>query len=862
MQTDETGAPWPYEKLETREKLPPGEPTWECPEGICVCHPREQPLEPVQHNITFFDEQARRMPGARCRVLENGKLINLGSPYADGEGSVLVRIQPTTKTLELEWAPYDTPRQGRYPHRKLYYVDMGQDQDDRVQRRLANIGFSLYETLERNVEDFKEAYVAEPEPHNGRAEEIYPYLTAFNDGAALPPRGTKVPPAPTGAPAPPGGGSGLSLAGLPTSQGPAATPAPRAGRTAQGVATPVDYYEVVIDWGERAQTFLAGWSDRPQLFPANPPRPTGAREPGPRSSSFWINVKSPRELPVTIGLVSATRDFGAAHMTKLPLRQTTATSATVRVPTSYPLVRLDFDLKVTIGPHSKSVLAFQQLYYIDPTNGEWAPTGYSINDYVFRKGPLGVPPSREDMGSRTGPGLHPLIWHEPLRPADIEKALSGKPVTLRRIAINTEFVDATELWWAVHDHEDSVRFLHPGLNPRPEHLRVLAWTVGGVPMIWFVAIPDAAIRPGSEGGANIVFFRPPPDDNSFPYTPDAAGFSKARHESTTMWILARYLLPSQSLAALVNAGVTDPDTQRAFASQLQPYRPKSTPTEPADPPDPMTLADALPDVFRPVGLQTAVNALPVPHLLVLPLGFDAFGKNDTGGYASLRLHGGLRDKMSTVFVLLWNTGAVARGTPRPPAPGNRDLWLAGHSAGNRSMCMCLERNAEDVSRVMSFSPTPKAANFDANLPRFTAASAKRKKANLPPLDLILTSAPDLTKTFEGEVPGQVQGISLDRKSYQALQRTGAAITAIPAPDVEGQKEYYTISPKSGMNPYLRHLLGQWTDDQIALSAKHPHHWEWLFFHEYGMFGGFGNPDEGPSAYRSFFSQALGPPDPH
>ena len=55
-------------------------------------------------------------------------------------------------------------------------------------------------------------------------------------------------------------------------------------------------------------------------------------------------------------------------------------------------------------------------------------------------------------------------------------------------------VDVTELWWAVHPEESRVFYLHPGLGSRAEHLRVLAWTGGGLPMIWFAVLPDAAAR--------------------------------------------------------------------------------------------------------------------------------------------------------------------------------------------------------------------------------------------------------------------------------------------------------------------------------------------------------------------------------
>jgi hypothetical protein len=37
MQTDESGAPWPYDTLEHPPLGPTHQPTWEGPEGICIC---------------------------------------------------------------------------------------------------------------------------------------------------------------------------------------------------------------------------------------------------------------------------------------------------------------------------------------------------------------------------------------------------------------------------------------------------------------------------------------------------------------------------------------------------------------------------------------------------------------------------------------------------------------------------------------------------------------------------------------------------------------------------------------------------------------------------------------------------------
>ena len=61
-----------------------GKPTWECPGGDCACHAAEGEDELHDHTILFFDGDARRMPGARCRVLQNGRLLNKEAPFADG----------------------------------------------------------------------------------------------------------------------------------------------------------------------------------------------------------------------------------------------------------------------------------------------------------------------------------------------------------------------------------------------------------------------------------------------------------------------------------------------------------------------------------------------------------------------------------------------------------------------------------------------------------------------------------------------------------------------------------------------------------------------------------------------------------
>jgi hypothetical protein len=86
------GAPWPYEEGGSHDETP-GVPTWECPDATCQCRTVSATEEKQEHRILFHDERARLMPGARCRVFENGRQINLESPYADGRGAIIVNVR-------------------------------------------------------------------------------------------------------------------------------------------------------------------------------------------------------------------------------------------------------------------------------------------------------------------------------------------------------------------------------------------------------------------------------------------------------------------------------------------------------------------------------------------------------------------------------------------------------------------------------------------------------------------------------------------------------------------------------------------------------------------------------------------------
>ena len=163
------------------------------------------------------------MPGARCRVLENGALLNKESPYADGEGGVTVQIRTTTRTLRLEWAPADVPEGPRYPYRRIYHVILGPTVERGVERRLGNIGFLAYSTLEDNVKDFQRAYFETSDP-SGEPHDVDTTLTLFHDLGTLPPLGTKVPD--TGSKGSSFAPSGQKQKNAPPGDKPAPAPAP------------------------------------------------------------------------------------------------------------------------------------------------------------------------------------------------------------------------------------------------------------------------------------------------------------------------------------------------------------------------------------------------------------------------------------------------------------------------------------------------------------------------------------------------------------------------------------------------------------------------------------------------------------
>jgi hypothetical protein len=106
-----------------------------------VCHPVDDDEDRVEHTVILYDEHALRMPFARVRVFESGRLLE--PEQADVTGAVQLMLRRSTKSLQLEWAPAALPIRLQLPYRKRYHVDLGEKPSHAALSRLDNLGFEL-----------------------------------------------------------------------------------------------------------------------------------------------------------------------------------------------------------------------------------------------------------------------------------------------------------------------------------------------------------------------------------------------------------------------------------------------------------------------------------------------------------------------------------------------------------------------------------------------------------------------------------------------------------------------------------------------------------------------------------------------
>jgi hypothetical protein len=546
-------------------------------------------------------------------------------------------------------------------------------------------------------------------------------------------------------------------------------------------------------------------------------------------------------LPVAVGVVdpaNAAQWDTASHHPAAVTPVAGVSKATVTIPSSAKQLRLDFELRVKIGTNTATCLAFHQLFTVG-AGGALSPQQYSFDRVDVRPGPAAPPhtPTVAPAGRRTFVGGSPLV-----------------SVTTDTVTINCEFLDVTELWWATWAGRDDFGwYLNPAFGGRPERLRVLAWTSGTAPMLWFVSVSDKAVDGSApatgpdagelaagapRAGADIVFFRAPAGFNAFFYTPDEKGFlasmhgtPTARHPGTTMLHLARWMLSPQPPAVIAAELARTKGGGPPFLAHLMSMRliPDKVPPPHIDPADPMDMTTR--DVrwaFRPVGVEEALRHAPAEDIAVLPLSFDGFRGvfAQGGGYTAFLKRDTLEPVLRSLWDLLWMRNAVHVKDAAWPAR-NRQTWLIGNSAANASMAAAVRANASTIDRMINCDATPIKENLIPSvIPAIKAVAAERKKLSKA-FKVFMITTPNMWAT---------------KAQYQDIQRqinaAGADVAYLPN-DAEWDA-YWTYPPTATSNPLLFEVLSNWAKDGLAASKPFgtvPKGFQFLFWHEWSVDGG-------------------------
>jgi hypothetical protein len=628
---------------------------------------------------------------------------------------------------------------------------------------------------------------------------------------------------------------------------------------------------LTVDWGARSQALQA------KLSTASGP-------------SFLI--ASPGGSPVTIGLV-ADADLPSWDTATTTSVAVTRKGTDTKVKATFPPlvgpaanhlnVRLDFSLTVTAGGQSAVVLSFSQLLLLDSSNALTAQQCAIDNTFLTpgANGPVKGSPAGAPAPPvhRTFPGAHALVT--------ISQAPGPAVGTTATVFVNAEFVDLTLLWWALR--KDGLNwYLNPDL-PKPgrqANLRVLGWSGGGNPMLWFAVIPDAAALSIGAGTEDLVFLRPQAGINSFAYPPTAAGLADTRHDSSspvagTLYVLGRYLLspiPADQLATV--AAKKSVQQIELMADQVQ--LSSGTAVTAPSPTDPMTIATGFPGSFRPVGMEGAFNSAGGSRVLLLPL-----AAGDTAAPYEGATIAGLKATSHSAVATLWSAGAVDTSGTAVPSLDAREIWLGGHSGGNMSMWQSAQNNKADISRIITFDASPWSGNLQGGIGVLGQVNKARTGAGKS-LDVFAIVSPNLSQGKKGITPAGKPFLGLDDDTDLQLRKTGASITVLP--DFSRRESFWNPLPAPAVGSpktFVQYLLSQWTDagttinavtppappattpptpppDWIGTSAGTPSTWRFLFFHETAMDGGDlvagATPTSSPTV-KTFFEQALGAPSP-
>ncbi|MDD5410206.1 MAG: hypothetical protein PHF31_02135 [Methylobacter sp.] len=508
------------------------------------------------------------------------------------------------------------------------------------------------------------------------------------------------------------------------------------------------------------------------------------------SNKFLIGHESEGgPVSVSFGIKNPDNNISDLNLTKTGL-----TSQTVEIQTLTKPLQLKFrvNLKVS-GYKEESLFLVQNFEFIER---KLVPTSYIRHRYqysLFNSGTIKVFPY---TNTQLVIGQHPLL-------NTIQNRGGWK------ISIDTEFIDATELWWKVHYRSDPNEFfpwiLDPRLTKRIKQLRVLLWTSGD-PMIWFVSASDLAVSGGDQVQA-VVFYRPP-GSSPYDYSIDEQGFALPRHRTTGMYVLARYL--SNPLPSTFSG--TPPHNSWSVMFEFERGGKNA---------DPSVNIDSA----RLIGLEDAINNAGHPIVLFLPwvnggkLGDGAVGQN-------------LFNKIQSAFRILWDANILGKDLP-VFVKTSQAIWLAGYSRGGLSLWDALEVNRSSVDRIITIDANKlTTTGKDALLKSAKEAKEKRRK-----LSIRLISTP-------------YQGVITENFLTQ-FKSIGADAVALPDP----QRKDFWDPPN---NEVFLAFTAKWTQEEVKLSWKtNEEKWKGLF-HQFAAFGGENliSLPNGGKRVQTFFEESL------
>ncbi|MFC4120611.1 hypothetical protein [Nonomuraea zeae] len=408
-------------------------------------------------------------------------------------------------------------------------------------------------------------------------------------------------------------------------------------------------------------------------------------------------------------------------------------AASFTVPDTAAGLRLTFTVRLrAAGQDEEALSVVQRLTVARP--GVLVPDAYQLDRFAVqlrRRGGGGEVlqevPSTQPAGLRRFFGRHPLL----------RMAAGDTP------EIDTEFLDATNLWWALHfrvcqnNREDGFNpwYLEPACNDRPGRLRVLLNT-RVTPMLWFASLPPELDLPDETSVGGYVFFRPIASAYAYPSTwPDV--LSAPVHATTGLRNLCRYVLRGHTR------------TGKTKITGL---------------PDWHQLLDHSPDAghplngyaFLPCGMEHALDRT-APRLvsdtrslrvLLLPVPEKNSPVFRYGGNAGP----GNTARLAAAIRLLWTRGGFGGpgqqlleageiAPPQPPQPGlaapakgtlrvARDVWAGAYSSAGDALWALLDDpgNRAGVARALVFDTV----RFDDPGQARLLATAKARAAGRGP----------------------------------------------------------------------------------------------------------------------------------